>query len=34
VIGGGTATMIGVLASVALLQIRSRRQRASNSESS
>jgi MFS family permease len=34
VIGGGTATMIGVLASVALLQIRSRRQRASNSGSS
>ena len=34
VIGGGTGTVIGVFASVALLQIRSRRQRASNSESS
>jgi MFS family permease len=32
-IGGGTATVIGVLASVAVLQIRSRRQRVSSSES-
>jgi MFS family permease len=32
-IGGGTATVIGVLASVAVLQIRSRRQRVSTSES-
>ena len=33
-IGGGAATVIGVLASVAVLQIRSRRRRVSSSESS